>query len=97
MYFKVYEYDFVIICLYIDDVLIFSANINAISEKKRLLSTNFDMKNLGEVDVILGIKITKSENGYILLLCRNLLRKFNSYNVIPTKTPYDSSLKIKIK
>jgi hypothetical protein len=40
-------------CLYVDDILIFVSNLNVIEELKNLLSSNFEMKDLGEADVIL--------------------------------------------
>ena len=36
--------------------------INHVYETKRFLSSNFNMKDLGEVKVILGIKITRIPN-----------------------------------
>ena len=54
-------------CLYVDDILIFRADIEVINEVKSFLSQNFDMKDLGEVDVILNIKLIKSENGITLM------------------------------
>ena len=47
----------VMLCLYVDDILIFGSNLNVIEEVKKLLLSNFDMKDLGEVDVILNIKL----------------------------------------
>ena len=55
----------VILCLYVDDILIFSTNIE-INEVKSFLSKSFDMKDLGEADVILNIKLIKDENGITL-------------------------------
>jgi len=53
--------NYVIICLYVDDMLIFGTNVFVVNEAKRLLSPLFEMKDLGEADVILGIKLsTKS-------------------------------------
>ncbi|KAK3038291.1 hypothetical protein RJ639_029879 [Escallonia herrerae] len=43
----------VLICLYVDDILIFGTNIDRINEAKNLLTSNFSMNDLGEVDVIL--------------------------------------------
>ena len=40
----------VILCLYMDDILIFGNNINVIEEVKEFLSSNFKMKDLGEAD-----------------------------------------------
>ena len=51
-----------ILCLYVDDILIFGTNIDVINEVKSILSKSFDMKDLGEADVILNIKLIKVEN-----------------------------------
>jgi hypothetical protein len=47
-------------CLYTDDMLIFQTNIYVINEVMSFLSQNFDMKYLGEVNVILNIKVVKN-------------------------------------
>jgi hypothetical protein len=49
----------VILCLYVDDILIFGTNLNVIKEVKEFLSQNFEMKDLGETDVILNIKLER--------------------------------------
>jgi len=56
----------VIICLYVDDILIFDTNIYAINKTKRILPSLFEMKDLGEAYVILGIKIIKIKSGFSL-------------------------------
>ena len=55
-----------IICVYVDDLLIFGSNIHVVNNVKSLLCNNFDMKDLGEASVILGIKITRSKEGISL-------------------------------
>ncbi|GJS35543.1 zinc finger, CCHC-type containing protein [Tanacetum coccineum] len=45
-----------------DDMLIFGTDLEQVQMTKKLLSENFDMKDLGEVDVILGIKILFERN-----------------------------------
>jgi hypothetical protein len=47
----------VILCLFVVDILIFGTSLNVIKEVKDLLSNNFEMKELGEADVILNIKL----------------------------------------
>ena len=54
-------------CLYVDDILIFGTNIDAIKEVKSFLSKSFDMKDLGEADLILNINLIKGDNGITLL------------------------------
>nr|ABA98024.2 retrotransposon protein, putative, Ty1-copia subclass [Oryza sativa Japonica Group] len=49
----------VILCLYVDDILIFGTNLEVINEVKSFLSQNFDMKDLGVADVILNIKLIR--------------------------------------
>jgi len=51
VYTKVVDNDYVIICLYVDDMLIFGTSLNIVQSTKSFLSTNFDMKDLGEVNM----------------------------------------------
>jgi len=86
-----------IISLYLDDLLIFGSNIHAIKSVKSLFRNNFDMKDLGEADVILGIKITRSDKGISLdqsHYVEKILRKYNYFDCKPASTPYDPSVKL---
>ena len=67
-----------IICLYVVEMLIFRSNLHVINDVKLMSSSNFDMKELWEANVILGIKITRTEKGISL--------DQSSYNYIE-KTP----------
>jgi hypothetical protein len=49
----------VILCLYVDDILIFGTSLDVIKEVKDFLSNNFEMKDLGEADVVLNIKMKR--------------------------------------
>ena len=40
-----------------DDILLASSDVNLLLETKKFLSSNFDMKDLGEVSFVLGIEI----------------------------------------
>ncbi|XP_070010407.1 uncharacterized protein [Nicotiana sylvestris] len=50
----------VIVYLYVDDMLIKSNDIANINATKRMLTSKFDMKDLGVADLILGIKILQT-------------------------------------
>ena len=52
----------VIICLYVDDMLIFGTDQNQVDLTKEFLSSRFSMKDMGEADVILGIRIKHEGN-----------------------------------
>ncbi|WVZ58555.1 hypothetical protein U9M48_008818 [Paspalum notatum var. saurae] len=88
----------VILCLYVDDILIFGTDINVINEVKSFLSTKFDMKDLGEADVILNIKLIKDESGITLSqthYVEKVLSRFGYIDSKPSPTPYDSSVTLK--
>ncbi|GJT25921.1 zinc finger, CCHC-type containing protein [Tanacetum coccineum] len=52
----------VIICLYVDDMLIFGTDQVQVDTTKEFLSSRFSMKDMGEADVILGIRIKHESN-----------------------------------
>ncbi|XP_070045426.1 uncharacterized protein [Nicotiana tomentosiformis] len=95
VYFKMIGSDCVIICLYVDNMLIFGPNVNVVNETKNFLSSKFEMKDLEEVDVILGIKIKRTSNGFSLYqshYIEKMLKRFNCFDVAPMRTPYDPSI-----
>jgi hypothetical protein len=97
MYFKFTKDFSVIICLYVDDMLIFSTNIIGIVETKTYLTSIFKMKDLDEVDTILDIKVKKYSSGYALNqshYIEKMLDKFKHINIKDVKTPFDSSMKL---
>ncbi|KAK3020468.1 hypothetical protein RJ639_047122 [Escallonia herrerae] len=56
----------VVICIYVDDMLIFCNDIDRINEAKNFLAANFSIKDLGKADMILGIKVIRSQYGIVL-------------------------------
>jgi hypothetical protein len=86
----------VILCLYVDDILIFGTSLELMKEVKDFLSQKFEMKDLGEADVILNIKLIKGENGGVTLsqthYVEKMLSRFGYSNSKTTPTPYDASL-----
>ena len=56
---KISDDDFIILLLYIDDMLIVSHNASYIGKLKQELSKSFAMKDLGLAKQILGIRITR--------------------------------------
>jgi hypothetical protein len=89
----------VILCLYVDDILIFGTSLNVIKEVKDFLSQNFEMKDLGEADVILNIKLVKEGDGGVTLLqshyVEKVLSRFGYSDCKPAPTPYDASMILK--
>ena len=82
----------VVISLYVDDMLIFGTSLEVVCETKKFLGSKFDMKDLGEAKVILGIKITRVPNGLKLSqehYVEKILRKFEHFYCKLVSTPYD--------
>ena len=48
---------YIFLILYVDDILLASSDINLLMETKKFLSSNFDMKDLGEASFVLGVEI----------------------------------------
>ncbi|RVX01765.1 Retrovirus-related Pol polyprotein from transposon TNT 1-94 [Vitis vinifera] len=86
-----------VLCLYVDDMLILSDDMRGIIETKRFLSSTFKMKDLGEVDTILGIKVKRNSGGYALNqthYIEKVVSKFSHLKIKDTNTPFDSSIKL---
>ena len=97
VYYKFIDNICTIICLYVDDLLIFGSHIDAVNKVKNLLRQNFDMKDLGEADLIRGSKITRTSDGIALNqshYIEKLLRKYNYFDCKPVCPPYDPSVKL---
>ena len=74
-----------------------SSYMKGIIETKRFLSSTFKMKDLGQVDTILGIKVRQT-SGFLILsqshYIEKVLNKFNHLKIKEANTPFDSSVKI---
>ena len=68
VYFKSFNDMFIILALYVDDMLIASKSMEEINRLKAQLSRTFDMKDLGAVKHILGMEIHRDrKNGKLWL------------------------------
>jgi hypothetical protein len=80
----------------VDNILVFGTNFNMIKEIKDFLSQSFEIKDLGETDVILNIKLVKERNLGVTLSQSHYVEKvlsrfgYSDYKLI--STPYDASL-----
>ena len=78
-------------------MLIFGTNLQLVINTKSFLRSKFDMKDLGEVEVILGIKIIRTLNGLNLSqehYVKKILKRFEHFDCKPVSTPYDPSSKL---
>ena len=54
--------------LYVDNILLIENNFEMLSKVKIQLTTQFQMKNLGEAQYVLGIKIIRDRKNKIIAL-----------------------------
>ena len=57
---------FIFFILYVDNILLASSDVGLLLETKKFLSSNFDMKDLGETSFILGIEIHRDRRKGVL-------------------------------
>ncbi|KAL6327870.1 hypothetical protein AAG906_026549 [Vitis piasezkii] len=92
IYLRVSGSSYIFLVLYVDDILLASNDPDLLIETKHMLSTHFDMKDLGEASYVLGIKILRDRaNGVLKLSQRTyiekILKRFNMHNCSSTKAP----------
>ena len=74
VYVKRSKESFIILSLYVDDILLVGNNKEFIKTIKEWLFSTFEMKDMGEASFVLGVKILrdldkhKSTSGYTFLL-----------------------------
>ncbi|CAJ2645756.1 unnamed protein product [Trifolium pratense] len=99
---KIFNDDFIILLLYVDDMLIVGKNISNIDRLKKQLGESFAMKDMGEAKQILGIRITRdikekklwmSQEHYI----KRVLQRFQMENSKAVSTPLATHFKLSSK
>ena len=81
-------------------MLTFGTDLKQVELIKSFFVPKLYMKDLGEVDVILGIKITWANNGLILSrshYIEKVVIRFNNFDCKYIFTPFDVSLELKKK
>lgn len=85
--------------VYVDDIIITGDDVDAINNLKRLLQSEFKVKDLGKLQYFLGIEIARSKDGifisqrkYIL----DLLQETGKLGCQPATTPMEKNWKEKL-
>ena len=99
-YFKRFDGgDFIILLLYVDDMLVAGPNKDRVQELKAQLAREFDMKDLGSANKILGMQIHRDRDNRKIWLSqknylRKILRRFNMQDCKPISTPLPVNFKL---
>ncbi|KAM1443641.1 hypothetical protein ACFX2I_039895 [Malus domestica] len=99
IYLKVSGSSFILLVIYVDDILLATNDTSLLDEIKTLLQQNFEMKDLREASYVLGIEIKRdrkkgllglSQKGYI----EKVLKRFNMFSCGTTKMPISKGDKL---
>jgi hypothetical protein len=76
----------------VDDILLASSDVSLLLKTKKFLSSNFDMKDIGEASFILGIEIHRDRSKWVLGLSQKayiekVLKKFSMHKCSPSPAP----------
>ena len=63
---KVVGSKFIILVLYVDDILLSASDRGLLHDVKNYLSSNFEMKDMGEASYVIGIEIFRDRSQGIL-------------------------------
>jgi hypothetical protein len=90
---------FMILLLYVDDMLVAGSNMQDINVLKKKLANSFAMKDLGAAKKILGMRITRDRKNRKLTLSqgeytKKVLERFRMQNEKPVSTPLASHFKL---
>ena len=66
IYLKVSGSKFIFLILYVDDILLATNDLGLLSETKKFLSNNFEMKDMGEAYYVIGIEIFRDRSQGLL-------------------------------
>ncbi|KAL0394937.1 UNVERIFIED_CONTAM: Retrovirus-related Pol polyprotein from transposon TNT 1-94 [Sesamum latifolium] len=96
VYVKRSEKNFMILSLYVDDILLTGNNMEMIVATQKWLSSSFEMKDMGEAEYILGVKIHRDRSKKLLSLSqetyiKRIIERFCMHNANPVDTPMDKS------
>ena len=101
MYIKCSKNYFIILSLYIDDILIVGNDKKLIDVTKRWLSSNFEMKDMGEANYVLGVKILKDRSKRLLGLSqetyiKKMLKHYHMHDCKPMDTLVERNLSLSL-
>jgi len=96
---KFSDHDFIILLLYVDDILIVGKNSDRINRLKKQLGMSFAMKDLGPAKQILGMEITRDRKAKNLWLSQKkyiekVLQRFHMDKGKVVSTPLSAHFKL---
>lgn len=93
-----HEGNYIIMCVYVDDMLIYAATDEQIEPVKKMVAEKFEISDLGPASYYLGMHVHRQENGAVHLhqatYIQQILDRFGLSEIHPTKVPMVPGLKL---
>jgi hypothetical protein len=86
-----------IICLYVDDLLVTGSDSNEIEKFKLTMNKEFEMTDLGSLSYFLGMEFVKTSKGMMMhqhKYASELLERFEMDNCNPVSNPCETNSKL---
>ncbi|OWY92633.1 hypothetical protein PHMEG_00038287 [Phytophthora megakarya] len=98
LYIKVVDGEWVLMLVYVDDVLVTGSSTGLIDEVKRQHISRFEMTDTGKYTFILGIEVVDNADGSVTLsqarYINDILERFGMQDCKPPASPVDISMKL---
>jgi hypothetical protein len=98
VFLSVNEQKIMLIAIYVDDIVLATNDNACMNNVKKELMNAFDMKDLGEIGICLGIEFEKDKENRVhlnqSLYVEKILDKYGMSDCKPVKTPMDSLVKL---
>lgn len=88
--------DFLLVCLYVDDLIFTGNNSNMFEEFKEAMSSKFEMTDLGLMHYFLGLEVMQVSDGIFISQAKyamDILKRFHLDTCNPIKTPVEIRLR----
>ena len=89
--------DLVIICLYVDDLLVTGSNIKDTKNFKKIMEAEFEITDLGRLSYFLGMEFTYTAVGMIVhqkKYAGEILKRFNMISCNAVMSPIEVNLRL---
>lgn len=86
--------------IYVDDIFIFSNELNSIEETVNAIARKYEIKDLGEVHYAIGVKVDKDQPKMVHLSQKaynSILRKYNMQECRQASTPLEPGINLSKK
>ncbi|XP_016168252.1 uncharacterized protein LOC107610763 [Arachis ipaensis] len=88
----------IFVLVYVDDIIVIGKSEDTIKQVIKQLNAKFSLKDMGSLHYFLGIQVSKTSNGGLILTqqkyIKELMRKANMVGCSPYHTPLPSTIKL---